>query len=109
MTITTLPRPAPLVVVTDSDTLAALLDAVLEKAIARAFAEGQRSTLPTVLNVAAASRRFGVSRERIEGWIATGQLPSNRVGSRVLVPTAQLDALTEGGKPKRVQRAGVRQ
>lgn len=110
MTAPNLPRPITVnAQFIGMDEALAAFRVVAAEMFAAGYAEGQRSTLPPVLNVTAASRRFGVSRERIEGWMAGGQLDSKRVGSRLLVPTAQLVALTEGGKPKRVQRTVGRQ
>ncbi len=94
----------PGLLLTTADELREAMRPLLAEMFAAGFAEGQRSTLPRMLNVAAASRWFGVSRERIEGWIAGGQLECKRVGSRLLVPTAQLVALTSPGTPKRTTK-----
>lgn len=94
----------PVVIVTDADTLAALVEAAVTRAIAAAFAEGQRSTLPPVMTVAEAARRFGVSRGRLDGAIAAGDLPCKRVGSRVLVTAADVTALMTA--PPKARRRG---
>jgi excisionase family DNA binding protein len=59
---------------------------------------GERLTL-TVPEVAA---RLGLSRNGAYEAVATGQIPSIRVGRRVLVPRAALDRMLEAaGKPAR--------
>ncbi len=51
------------------------------------------------MTVEEAARIVGISRSAAYRAVATGQLPSIRVGRRLLVPTAKLDQLL--GRPVR--------
>lgn len=49
------------------------------------------------LTVAQAARVLGIGRNQAYEAVQTGQLPSIRIGSRILVPTAQLLSILQGG------------
>ena len=49
-----------------------------------------------VYSVAEAGKRLGLSRGLMYEAIRTGQVPSIRIGRRILVPRAALDRLLEG-------------
>lgn len=51
------------------------------------------STSADVLNVNALCRRWGLSENTVRAAIARGDIPSIRVGRRVLIPVASLEAL----------------
>ena len=52
--------------------------------------------VPIVLDVPAAGRLLGLGKNATYQAIAPGQLPSLRIGRRVLVPRDRLRALLEG-------------
>ena len=49
-----------------------------------------------VYSVAEAGKRLGLSRGLMYEAIRTGQIPSVRIGRRILIPCAALDRLLEG-------------
>jgi excisionase family DNA binding protein len=53
-------------------------------------------SVPIVLDVPAVGRLLGLGKNATYQAIATGELPSLRVGRRVLVPRDRLRALLEG-------------
>ena len=48
------------------------------------------------INVAEVARRLGISRTSAYKAVRSGELPSLRVGRRVLVPVVALNSLLEG-------------
>jgi excisionase family DNA binding protein len=52
--------------------------------------------VPIVLDVPAAGRLLGLGKNAAYQAIAAGELPSLRIGRRVLVPRDRLRALLEG-------------
>ncbi len=51
-----------------------------------------------VYSVAEAGKRLGLSRGLMYEAIRTGQIPSVRIGRRILIPCAALDRLLEGNE-----------
>jgi excisionase family DNA binding protein len=51
---------------------------------------------PLVLSVAHAARHLGVSKSLVYDLVARGELPSLRLGRRVVIPTQALLALIAG-------------
>ena len=51
-----------------------------------------------VYSVAQAGKRLGLSRGLMYEAIRTGQIPSVRIGRRILIPCAALDRLLEGSE-----------
>lgn len=51
---------------------------------------------PLVLTVEQARKLLGLSRSLIYQAINSGQIPSIRIGRRILIPTAQLERLING-------------
>ena len=58
---------------------------------------------PLVYSVAEAGKRLGLSRSLMYEAIRTGQVPSIRIGRRILVPCAALDRLLEGNETNRTR------
>lgn len=54
------------------------------------------TAVPIVLDVPAAGRLLGLGKNAAYQAIAAGELPSLRIGRRVLVPRDRLRALLEG-------------
>jgi excisionase family DNA binding protein len=54
------------------------------------------ASVPIVLDVPAAGRLLGLGKNAAYQAIATGELPSLRIGRRLLVPRDRLRALIEG-------------
>ncbi len=53
------------------------------------------------MTVAEAARCLGIGRNSAYEAIARGEIPVIRVGKRLLVPKAALDALLAAGQPKK--------
>ena len=53
-------------------------------------------SVPLVLDVAAAGRLLGLSRNSAYAAVAGGELPSLKIGRRILVPRDALQRLLEG-------------
>jgi excisionase family DNA binding protein len=53
-------------------------------------------SVPLVLDFAAAGRLLGLSRNSAYAAVAAGELPSLKVGRRVLVPRDRLRAMLDG-------------
>jgi len=51
-----------------------------------------------VYSVAEAGKRLGLSRGLMYEAIRTGQIPSIRIGRRILIPCVALDRLLEGNE-----------
>lgn len=49
------------------------------------------------LSVAEAARVLGIGRNAAYAGVHAGQIPSVRVGGRILIPRRQLDSLLRGG------------
>jgi len=64
--------------------------------------QDESHTAPTVLRVEEAARLLAISRSKTYGLIATGELPSVRIGGSVRVPRRALetwiDDQTHGGR-----------
>ena len=56
-----------------------------------------------VYSVADAGKRLGLSRGLMYEAIRTGQIPSIRIGRRILIPCAALDHLLEGTDTNNIQ------
>ncbi len=54
------------------------------------------SSKPLVYSVAEAGKRLGLSRGSMYEAVHTGQIPSIKVGRRILIPRVALDRLLEG-------------
>ncbi len=61
---------------------------------------------PATLSVATASRLLGISRQSAYTAVKRGDLPSVRVGGRILVPTHRLMALLDGKPPAKPRSNG---
>ena len=59
------------------------------------------SSVPLVIDVAEAGRLLGLSRNSAYAAVAGGELPSLKVGRRILVPRDALRRLLEGAGPVR--------
>jgi len=55
---------------------------------------------PLVLTVEQARKLLGLSRGLMYQAINNGQIPSLRIGRRILIPCAALDRLLEGNETK---------
>ena len=53
---------------------------------------------PLVYSVAEAGKRLGLSRGLMYEAIRIGQIPSVKIGRRILIPCAALDRLLEGNE-----------
>lgn len=51
------------------------------------------------LTIRETAESLGVTTRSVERWIASGVLPSVRIGGRVLVPLAELEQMVNGEKP----------
>ena len=58
------------------------------------------------VSVKQASRILGVSAHTVRGAVYRGEIPSFRVGRRVLIPVAVLDRLLSGNSPECGKEAG---
>lgn len=56
------------------------------------------STEPLVLSVEQARKLLGLSRGLMYKAIESGEIPSIRIGRRLLIPTERLKRLINGGK-----------
>lgn len=52
---------------------------------------------PELLSPAQAAARLGVSAQRVHAMVATGRLPARRIGSRLLIDRAAVEARAEAG------------
>ena len=59
---------------------------------------------PLVYSVAEAGKRLGLSRGLMYEAIHTGQIPSVKIGRRILVPCIALDRLLEGNETNSTHR-----
>ena len=57
---------------------------------------------PRTITVREVAEVLGISRNHAFRCVQRGEIPSFRVGRRLLVPTAFLDALLESGSPSSV-------
>ena len=57
---------------------------------------GKKSPGHLVYSVAVAGKKLGLSRGAMYEAVRTGQIPSIRIGRRILIPCAALDRLLEG-------------
>lgn len=53
---------------------------------------------PATLTVEEAGRRLGISRGLAYSGVREGTIPSIRIGKRIVVPRARLDAMLEAGE-----------
>lgn len=63
--------------------------------------EEQMSTAPAppvTISIPEAARLLGISRKLAYDAAASGDIPSIRIGKRILVPTERLTALLDGNK-----------
>jgi excisionase family DNA binding protein len=57
-----------------------------------------------VLTVEEAAELLGLSRSTAYDAVRTGDLPSIRIGRRILIPRARLEALLAGGEKEQEKR-----
>jgi excisionase family DNA binding protein len=87
------------------ETLRRIVREELRAALDAVLMAGQPEVEPTTLTVEEAGRLLGISRGRAYEAVRTGEIPSVRLGRRLLVPTAQLRRMLAGSDtPKRGQR-----
>ena len=58
----------------------------------------KKDTVRLVLSVKEAREQLGLSRGLMYEALRTGQIPSIRIGRRILIPCAALDRLLEGNE-----------
>lgn len=63
-----------------------------------ATVESPPTTRPAALSVAQAAEYLGISTAGVRRAIARGDLRAIRLGARVLLPVADLDAILAGGE-----------
>lgn len=56
------------------------------------------SAVPLAYSVAGSAQALSVSRQSVRRLVATGELRSLRVGSRVLIPRSELERFLAGDK-----------
>ena len=61
----------------------------------------KRRDKPDTLSVPEAGRRLGIGRKQAYGAADRGEIPSIRVGRRVLVPKPAFERLLQQGQPVR--------
>jgi excisionase family DNA binding protein len=68
----------------------------------------QNQTVPReTLTIVEAANRLGIGRNQAYEAAASGQLPTIRIGKRILVPVVALNRMLAGEKTNRAKMAGA--